>query len=230
MATTLAAGRADDIPAHERVYRDLRSRILHGELAPGQAVTLRGLAESLGVSMTPAREAVGRLVAERALEETATGRVRAPVATPEALSELTAARALLEPELAARALPNADSALVAALRRADEAVEAALADGDAAGYVRANTAFHRTLYLAANAPALLALVESVWLQLNPSMRVVTGRAGTAGLADHHAEALAALAARDEAALRAAIAADARQAGGLIATAPLTEAPRRARRM
>ena len=50
--------------AHDRLYRRLRARILHGEIPPGQALTLRGLAREHGVSMTPAREAVRRLVAE----------------------------------------------------------------------------------------------------------------------------------------------------------------------
>ena len=51
------------IAAHDRLYRSLRQQIMHGELAPGQALTLRGLAKAYGVSMTPAREAVRRLVA-----------------------------------------------------------------------------------------------------------------------------------------------------------------------
>jgi len=207
-------------PAHERVYQALRTRILHGALAPGQAVTVRGLAEALDVSMTPAREAVRRLIAERALTMTPTGRVQAPVTSARTLAELTAARALLEPELAARALPYANAALLAALRACDDTVNAALRDGDPGAYVRANTAFHATLHAAAQAPALAALVESVWLQLNPAMRVFAGRAGTLRLTDHHAQALAALAARDEAALRAAIRADVDQAAALLAqTAP-----------
>ncbi len=205
-------------PAHERVYRDLRSRILHGEFAPGQAVTLRGLAEGLGVSMTPAREAVRRLIAERALVMTPTGRVQAPVLTPAALGELAAARALLEPELAARACGRVDARGLAALRALDDAVTAALRDGDPRAYVSANTAFHATLYAAAQAPALTALVESVWLQVNPAMRVVTGRAGTLGLRDHHAEALAALAAGDAGALAEAIRADVGQSADLLARA------------
>ncbi len=209
-------------PAHERVYQALRLRILHGALAPGQAVTVRGLAESLGVSMTPAREAVRRLIAERALAMTPTGRVQAPVMTPQALAELTAARALLEPELAARALPHVDAALLERLRARDAAVNAALRDGAPAAYVRANTAFHGALYAAARCPALSALVESVWLQVNPAMRIVTGRAGTLELADHHAEALAALTARDETALRAAIRADVAQAQALLARVDLAE--------
>ena len=44
--------------AHDRVYRSLRQQIMHGELAPGQALTLRGLARRFEVSMTPAREAL----------------------------------------------------------------------------------------------------------------------------------------------------------------------------
>ena len=53
--------------AHERLYRSLRQKVMHGELAPGQPITLRGLAAEYGVSMTPAREAVRRLAAEGAL-------------------------------------------------------------------------------------------------------------------------------------------------------------------
>ncbi len=49
---------AADIPAHERVYLELRERILYGGFQPGRPVTLRGLAESLGVSPMPVREAV----------------------------------------------------------------------------------------------------------------------------------------------------------------------------
>lgn len=200
-----------DQPAHERVYRHLRARVLQGDLAPGQAVTLRGVAEALGVSVTPAREAMRRLIAERALAATETGRILAPQRDAAALSELLAARRLLEPDLAARALPHADAALLKALRAEDSRVNAALRDGDAAAYVSANASFHRKLYAAAQAPALLALVESVWLQLNPSMRVINGQRGTARLVDQHEAAIAALAARDESALRAAVTADILQA-------------------
>ena len=47
-------------PAHERLYRMLRQQIMHGELAPGRSMTLRGLAAQYDMSMTPAREAVRR--------------------------------------------------------------------------------------------------------------------------------------------------------------------------
>ena len=88
-----------DISTHERVYRVLRARILSGEMAPGDSVTLRGLAEELGVSMTPAREAVRRLVAERALRMTASGRVAIPAPGARRLEELFRARELLKSKL-----------------------------------------------------------------------------------------------------------------------------------
>ncbi|MEY8841601.1 GntR family transcriptional regulator, partial [Cribrihabitans sp. XS_ASV171] len=40
---------------HDRVYRALRTRIMHGDIAPGAALTLRGIGKEFDVSMTPAR-------------------------------------------------------------------------------------------------------------------------------------------------------------------------------
>jgi len=208
------------LPAHERVYRALRGKILSGEMAPGDSVTLRGLAEELAVSMTPAREAVRRLVAERALSMTASGRVAIPAPNARRLQELFRARELLEPELAVRALPNTGKATISTLRRIDLAIDQFVAEGDAAGYVQANTAFHTTLYALADAPALMALVESVWLQTAPVMRRVYGRLGTASLTDYHEATLAALADRDPAALADAIRRDVTQGAALLHQAAL----------
>ena len=69
--------------AHERVFRALRQQVMHGELAPGQALTLRGVAAQFGVSMTPVREAARRLVAEGALTLSSSGRISTPDLTPE---------------------------------------------------------------------------------------------------------------------------------------------------
>ena len=76
--------------AHERVYRTLRQQVMHGELAPGQALTLRGIGKQFGVSMTPAREAVRRLVAEGAFMLSSSGRVSTPELSPERIEELAA--------------------------------------------------------------------------------------------------------------------------------------------
>src|SRR5690606_31765421 len=154
--------------AHERLYRSLRGRIMLGELPPGKALTLRGIAAEARVSMTPAREAVRRLVAEGALTLSASGRVATPALSVERPEELAALRALIEPELASRALPRAHLTLIDRLAAINAAIGDAAQNHDAVGYIRSNLEFHRTLYLRAQAPAMLAMLETIWLQLGPT--------------------------------------------------------------
>ena len=71
--------RVEKIPAHQRVYQQLREMILFGDLAPGQPLTILGLIDRLGVGMTPVREALRRLTAEGALELLGNRRVVVPV-------------------------------------------------------------------------------------------------------------------------------------------------------
>jgi len=107
--------------------------------------------------MTPAREAVRRLVAEGALSLSSSGRVSTPELSNDRIEELAAIRALLEPELAARALPRAHLALIERLQSINATIGQVIERHDAPGYIRANLEFHRTLYLRAQAPAMLAM-------------------------------------------------------------------------
>jgi DNA-binding GntR family transcriptional regulator len=196
--------------AHERVYRALRQQVLHGEIAPGHALTLRGIGRQFGVSMTPAREAVRRLVAEGAFSLSTSGRVSTPELSPERIEEFAAIRALLEPEMAARALPRAHFALIERLTAINVLNAEAVARSDAVAYVRTNLEFHRTLYLRAQTPAMLAMCETVWLQLGPTMRAVYQRLRRNEPPHHHRIILAALKAGDEPGLRLAVRTDVTQ--------------------
>lgn len=196
--------------AHERVYRALRVQIMHGVLPPGEALTLRGIGRRFDVSMTPAREALRRLVAEGALSLSASGRVATPELSNERIEELASVRALLEPELASRALPRAHMALIERLQTINGAIAEVVAKGDAIGYIRSNLEFHRTLYLRAQAPAMLAMVETVWLQLGPTMRALYGRMQRTDLPQQHRSIVAALRAGDEPGLRLAVRTDVTQ--------------------
>ncbi|GGL70244.1 GntR family transcriptional regulator [Wenxinia marina] len=196
--------------AHDRVYRALRTRIMHGEAAPGAALTLRGIAREFGVSMTPAREAVRRLAAEGALQVSSSGRIATPELTNERIEELASLRAMLEPELASRALPRAHFALIDRLEQINHGVSQMVMRHDAPGYIRLNLEFHRTLYLRAQAPAILALTETVWLQLGPTMSALYGRLRRTEPPPHHRLILAALRAGDEPGLRLAVRTDVSQ--------------------
>ncbi|MGB3554257.1 MAG: GntR family transcriptional regulator [Jannaschia sp.] len=202
--------------AHERLYRSLRTRIMHGEIPPGEAMTLRGIGRDYGVSMTPVREAMRRLVAEGALSLSASGRIATPALSHERIEELASIRSLLEPELAARALPRAHPALIDRMEAINRSIAERIADHDASGYIRTNLEFHRTLYLRAQAPAMLAMAETVWLQLGPTMRALYGRLNRTEVPRNHRAIVAALRAADEPGLRLAVRADVTQGLRLLA--------------
>ena len=202
--------------AHERVYRTLRARIMYGEIAPGQALTLRGIGKEFEVSMTPARESVRRLVAEGALFLSSSGRVSTPELSNERIEELAALRALIEVELASRALPRAHMALIDRLQSINMTVAEMISKRDAVGYIRSNLEFHRALYLRAQAPAMLAMAETVWLQMGPTMRALYGRLRRTEPPRNHKLIIAALKAGDEPGLRLAVRSDVTQGLRMLA--------------
>lgn len=204
------------MPAHEQVFRALRAEIMHGQIVPGQAMTIRGVAGRFGVSMTPAREAVRRLTAEGALSLSKTGRVTAPHLSTDRIEELASIRALLEPELASRAQPRAHLALIERLQNINATIEQMIVKKNAVGYIKSNLEFHRTLYLRAQAPAMLAMVETVWLQMGPTMSALYAQLQRPNAAGNHRVAIAALRAGDEPGLKLAIRADVTQGLRMLA--------------
>ncbi len=198
------------LPAHEVVYRALRDRILFGELAPGQAVTIQGLTSELQAGMTPVREAIRRLMAEGALEFMGNRRVVVPSLSAEDIDQLFLVRLAVEPELARRACARATTEDQAALAAIDDDLDRAISRGDVQGYLVENHRFHTYLNSIAQAPILSDLVAGLWLRFGPSLRVVTGRFGTQTLPDRHKELLQALIAQDADAAAAAMVGDVKQ--------------------
>ncbi|GFE49538.1 GntR family transcriptional regulator [Roseobacter cerasinus] len=197
-------------PAHQKVYEQLRARILFGDLAPGQAVTIQGLVNDLGAGMTPVREALRRLISDGALSMLGNRRVIVPELKDDCIEQLDFMRQSLEPELARRAVWHIDVDGLSTLRLRDDALNAAIEQGDIPGYLTHNYRFHATLYEIAQAPILTATVDRLWLRFAPSLRVVCGRYGTLNLPDKHADLLRALAARDGEAAAQAMAEDVHQ--------------------
>ncbi|HEY9211978.1 MAG TPA: GntR family transcriptional regulator [Ancylobacter sp.] len=195
------------------VFQRLRRTVMTGRFPPGQAVTIRGLAEAMGVSAMPVREALRRLVAERALILLDNRRVRVPEMTARRFDQLVVARTLLECEAAARALPAADGAFIERLQALNRASDAAVETADTEAMIETNLAFHAALYGGRSDNVLLPLIESVWLQIGPFMRMALADLEQHYPVDRHAQALVALQARNEPALRAAIEADIRDGIG-----------------
>jgi len=219
--TTTAAEELGDEPrvtVQERVYRELKEAILSGHFVPGRSVTLRGIANMLDVSPTPVREALRRLVSERALEIHGNRRVSVPRMTRTKFDDLCAARAALEALAAERAMPYIDSATLDRLWSLDAAVDRAIADNDVATYLVRHREFHYTLYAAGDSGVLMPLIDSIWLQFSPFLRWAIHHVGVDYLVDRHAEALRAIRRRDVTALRFAIEADVREGLGSLTEA------------
>jgi len=102
------------------------------------------------------------------------------------------------------------------LREIDAALNAATITGDAESYMFNNHAFHFTIYRAQPGETLTQLIETLWLQFGPFMRLAYGNASRASLNDDHQAAIRAIEARNAKALREAIAADITDGMGLIA--------------
>ena len=199
---------------HAEVYRTLRWRLATGKIAPGVGLSTRNLAEELGVSQMPVREALGRLSAEGAIEIRSRRKIIITPMTPERFVELLRCRLLLEPELAKCALARIDGPRCQYLREADARVKAALLRGDYDGCREANYDFHFALYRAHRETTLSRLVEILWLQFGPYSRLVSE--GSVEIRKgHHDLAIAAIERRDEAALAVAIQRDIEEGMGLI---------------
>jgi DNA-binding GntR family transcriptional regulator len=195
------------------VYRNLRLAIMTGRFPPGLPVTIQGIAEMLDVSAMPVREALHRLVADGALQHLDNRRVRVPDVDPEKFDEIIAARIALETVAAERALPLIDPVRIVLLQNIDAEIDAAYRAGNIEQAIEANFAFHRCLYEVCSSVVLLPLIESVWLRLGPLMRAAAENLGESYRFDRHAPVFAAIAAKDGAALKAAIAADIEEGAG-----------------
>ena len=200
---------------HASVYEELRARFITGKIVPGVGLSTRGLAAELGVSQMPVRDALSRLAAEGAVVIRSKRKIEAPPMSEARFTDLLECRLLLEPEAAVLALPHINLPLLRRLREIDRAMDVAMEAGDVIGYMECNFAFHFNIYRANGRVTLNRLIETLWLQFGPFMRVVYGRYGTANLVDQHRIALSAIEAGDPMALRAAIASDIADGMGLI---------------
>lgn len=200
----ISGNRPDHLTLQEQVYQRLRLDIMTGRFIPGKSVTIRGLAEELGTSPMPVREALRRLVAERALELLPNRRVAVPEMTAEKYRELADARVALEPLAARRALGHLDGKMLERLRFIDSEVDEGIRLDDVELYLRKNMEFHFTLYRAGTSQVIMPLIESLWLQMGPFLYLAQKRKGLGTVEDQHHAALRAVEAGDEDALSEAI--------------------------
>ena len=156
---------------NEAVYQALRNKLMHGEFRAGQTLGIQYLADALGTSTMPVREALRRLVAQHGLEPMRNGTTRVPLITPERLRDIRRSRLLVEGTVTEWAGPQLTPDSLDALEQlAHEITQDRRTRDGVASSLEKNRFFHFTIYAAANSPVMLALIESLWLQSGAYLR------------------------------------------------------------
>lgn len=197
----------------DRVYATLRRALICGLLEPGRVLTIRGLAEQLATSTMPVREALGRLISEKALEALPNRSVRVPPVTLERIDDLVHVRTLIEGEaiaMAASRMTAADVSRVRTILLEWDRMRALSGQDDFDHEMTLNQSFHFEIYRCCGSAVMLPMIESLWLQSGPCIREAAyafSAAGETDTAHCHRIIVDALAAGDGEAARAALAAD-----------------------
>jgi DNA-binding GntR family transcriptional regulator len=197
----------------DRVYTELRRALIGGLFEPSQVLTIRSLADALATSTMPVREAISRLITEKALEALPNRSVRVPPITLERMDDLLRTRILIEGEaiaLAAAQMTPRQIGLVEAMLGEWDEMRALKQKKDVDREVTLNQTFHFEIYRACGSAVLIPMIESLWLQSGPCIRVAIyafSDAGEVDTAHYHRSIVTALSNRDSQAAREALIAD-----------------------
>ncbi|MGN7250427.1 GntR family transcriptional regulator [Arthrobacter sp. SAFR-014] len=152
----------------DQVYEALRTAILTGELAGGSPLRVRDVAEMVGTSVMPVREAIRRL--EETGLATRVAAHRGAVVREFTVGELIhiyEVRATLEVEAARRGAANVTDADVARMETALARLQKAVAERRVSDALDDDEDLLRTLYSAGGNPVLVSVIETLWLQCRP---------------------------------------------------------------
>lgn len=151
------------------VYEQLRELLMSGRLMPGQQITLRATAEALKVSVMPVREAIQRLVAEKALEIGPSRIIRVPTMTVSQFREITSIRVIVEGFATEQACTRIDKQAFFQIDDLNTAFNRELEqeNPDGTKLISINKDLHFAIYKCSGMPMLLQLIEALWLRIGP---------------------------------------------------------------
>lgn len=202
---------------NDQAYRAIKQALISGAYAPGQVLVIRQLAETFGVSTTPTREALQRLVAERILELQKNRSIAIPLLSAETFRELVRIRCAVEGLAAEIAAKRINVSQLDRLRELTEGMEASLTPSRGRRYLGLNEAFHFTIYESSAAPILLDMIRSLWGRIGPYLNYLFEVERYVPHAnDNHRRIIAALEARNAKAARVSIVRDISEAAEALA--------------
>ncbi|EGD57470.1 GntR family transcriptional regulator [Novosphingobium nitrogenifigens DSM 19370] len=193
----------DHVTLSDTVYRSLCDALIAGQFQPGERLKIRDLADQLGTSVTPVRDAILRLTTDEALVFRSARDIRIPIMNEARYLEIRTIRLRLEAiaaEAAAQIATPRDLDAIGALV-SENAL--ALKAQDYARCTELNQQFHFLLPTIARLPVLHGILRRLWLQMGPTI-AHSYPAGGSSMVDWHYPVLEALRKRDSTAAAQAI--------------------------
>ncbi len=182
----------------DEVLARLRQGLMLGAFVPGQVISLRKLASTLGTSAMPVRDALAQLVAANVLEIMPNRSVRVPRLSERRLKELTEVRVAVEGLATKAAFARRDQVLCKRLRHINDRLLKAIERRNIVDCLSVNREFHFALYEASGSEILMPIIEGLWLQSGPTMYYSLLTPGVTWDASAHFQVLEGLEAGDEA--------------------------------
>ena len=193
-------------PSHRQLAQlvtdRVRTSILEGRIRPGEWLRQERLAQELGVSQMPVREALKRLAAEGFVEHLPYRGARVVTLTPDDVEDLYACRAVLEARAARFAATAISDDEVALLRKLQAEMEACSIPADLQRYRDLNRRFHESIFSASRRSYLIRTLLQLWSSFPTMLWSNVPRVAVTSVPDRndpdneeHAEVIAALAAR-----------------------------------
>ncbi len=145
----------------QHVYETLKKAIIHGELRPGERVAESRLADAMGISRTPVREAFHKLEREGWLEHQPNAGFFVARLSREDIEETFGIRAVLESYAARLATLKHDEDDLVALHGKIQEYQRHLDAGDLEALPRINTEFHDLLYSLSRSPRLIRMINDL---------------------------------------------------------------------
>lgn len=155
----------DYLPLRDVVFNTLRQAILRGEMEPGERLMEIQLAQKLGVSRTPIREAIRKLELEGLVIMIPRKGAEVAHITEKDMRDVLEVRSTLEELVVQLAIKNVAEEKLDELRAANRVFESAVVSKDVVNIVEADVKFHDILYSMTNNPRLIQIINNLREQM-----------------------------------------------------------------
>jgi DNA-binding GntR family transcriptional regulator len=163
--TVMPISKIDNKTLRQKVYEQLRESILSAEMEPGESFSLRQLADSLGVSIMPVREALWQLETEKIIVIESNRKMSINILSPSEINEIFDLRLIHESRLVEASCLNKTKKVMDRLEFLLEKMKESNTKNK--NYLHWNKDFHFVIYNNASLPITLSIVNNLWLRLAP---------------------------------------------------------------